>query len=77
MYGQARSALDDLALLLDLVPGLARWTPEEKRAAAGVLRSKSGRRETTYLDRMRRHKKLRAAFLKLGSSRGNHEDGGF
>jgi hypothetical protein len=64
-----RRAFDDLALVLDLVPDLARWTRAEKDAALAVVRAKAGPRETRYLDLLRRHARLRGALLRLGSGR--------
>ncbi len=57
-----------LPLVLSLIPDLARWTAEEKRAAAGILRAKEGADEARYLRLMQRHRRLRAAFLELGLS---------
>ncbi len=56
-----------LAQLLSLIPDLAHWTPEEKLAAAKILRAKQATSETRYLRLMQRHARLRAAFLALGS----------
>jgi hypothetical protein len=56
-----------LALLLSLIPDLARWTPEEKLAAAKILQAKQRASEARYLRMMQRHPRLRAAFLALGS----------
>jgi hypothetical protein len=56
-----------LALVLSLIPDLARWTPEEKTAAAKILRAKESTSEARYLRLMQRHPRLRAAFLALGS----------
>jgi len=65
--GHARKALEDLAPVLALVPGLARWTSEEKRALVQVIRAKGGSTEAGYLRLMGRHKKLRDAILRMGS----------
>jgi hypothetical protein len=65
---EGRRAFESLALVLDLVPELPRWTREEKDGAVRVLRAKSSRDETRYLRLMRRHGKMRAAMLRLGSS---------
>jgi len=42
----AREAFENLALVLNLIPELARWSSAEKVAAARVLRAKGGRDET-------------------------------
>lgn len=62
-----RKAFTDLALVLDVIPDLARWPREEKRALARIVRAKTGREEIGYLRRLQRHERLRAALLRLGS----------
>ena len=57
-----------LALILSLVPDLERWSDEEKLAAARILQAKERGPESQYLRLMRRHTRLRAAFLALGGS---------
>ena len=45
------------------MPGLARWSPAERRALAGVVRAKGGRRESDFAARFDAHPKLvRAVF---------------
>ena len=58
-------ARGDLALALSLIPDLGRWTPNEKRAAAGVLQAKESASEAWYLRLMQRHGRMRAAMLEL------------
>ena len=65
--GHARKALEDLSPVLALVPGLAGWTNEEKRALVRVVRAKGGSTEAGYLRLMGRHQKLRDAIVRLGS----------
>ena len=65
-----RIGFGNLALVLGLIPDVARWSAEEKAGAARILKAKSGREEGRYLHLMRKHPKLRAAFLRLGSSVG-------
>jgi len=55
-----------LALTLSAIPGVASWTPAEKKAVAAILRAKERGSETRYLRLMQRHDRLRAAFLELG-----------
>jgi hypothetical protein len=57
-----------LPLVLNLIPELGRWTKEEKLAAARILQAKEGADEARYLRLMQQHARLRAAFLRLGSS---------
>ena len=56
-----------LAQVLSLIPDLARWTAEEKTAAAKIIQAKESASEARYLRLMQRHPRLRAAFLALGS----------
>ena len=64
---QERSALSDFAVALSLAPDLARWTPNEKRALAAIIRAKAGPDETRYLRLLQKHDALRDALLALGS----------
>ena len=65
--GEALRRAASLALVLDLIEDLGRWTQEEKALAVAILRAKSARDETGYLNRMRRHRRLRSEILKIGS----------
>lgn len=62
-----QASFDDFALVLALVPGLASWTREEKRALAQVIRGKPAANEMRYLSLTRKHSRLREALLGLGS----------
>ncbi len=62
-----RAALENFAFVLTLVPDLARWSVEEGRALARIIRAKMAKGESGYLRLMQRHARLRAAFLRLGS----------
>jgi len=61
-------AFSNFALVLSLVPGLARWTTKDKRSLVTVIRAKAGRDETRYFRLMQKHSTLREAFLSLGSA---------
>jgi hypothetical protein len=63
-----RRALSNLSLPLALIPDLARWTGEEKRAVVAIIRAKAGADESRYLRRLRRHARLRRAIMALGTS---------
>jgi hypothetical protein len=63
----ARRAFEDWSLVLARIPDLARWTTDEKGAVAAIVAAKSGRTEAAYLRRMRRHRRLREALIRLGS----------
>jgi hypothetical protein len=60
--------LSPLAQLLETLPGRARWTEAEKRAAATILRAKQSSEESRYLKQMRRHPTLRAAVIRAGQA---------
>jgi hypothetical protein len=54
------------APLVDAIPGLARWTPRERRALVQVVRAKGGRSEITYARLFDAHRRLAAAVLNVG-----------
>ncbi len=56
-----------MALVLALVPDLGRWPAAEKRAAARVVKAKSGAEEIAYLRLSQAHERLRRAVIRLGS----------
>jgi hypothetical protein len=58
--------------MLALIPDLAEWTPEEKRALARIVRAKAAPTEAGYLRLMRQHGKLRKALVRLGSGPSMH-----
>ncbi|MDT5122006.1 MAG: hypothetical protein QOC96_1488 [Acidobacteriota bacterium] len=60
-------ALEDLALVLALIPDLARWTKDEKRDIVRIVCAKAGTAESRYLRLLQRHSRLRDAIIKLGS----------
>ena len=60
-------ALEDWALVLALIPGLPRWTGEEKRRVVAIIRAKAARDEMAYFRQTRGHVRLREAVLRLGS----------
>jgi hypothetical protein len=62
-----KQALEDWALVLALIPGLSRWTPDEKFQLAKIIRAKSAPNEMTYLRQTQQHGRLRAELLRLGS----------
>ncbi|HJU53974.1 MAG TPA: hypothetical protein VJ715_05360 [Pyrinomonadaceae bacterium] len=62
-----RRAFDDLSLVLALIPDLNRWTDDEKKAVADIIRARAGADESRYLRLLQRHPKLRAAIIKIGS----------
>ncbi|HEV7683744.1 MAG TPA: hypothetical protein VGO68_16570 [Pyrinomonadaceae bacterium] len=61
------SALKDFACALSLVDDLRKWSAEEKRALAKIIRAKAASDESSYLKLMQKHARLRQAIIKLGS----------
>jgi len=61
------NALENLGLVLALIPGIKRWSADEKQLAAQVIRAKGRGDEARYLRLMQRHSKLRAEMIVLGS----------
>jgi hypothetical protein len=59
--------IGDFALVLDLIPDLARWSTAERDAVVEVIRAKAGHGETRYLRLSQRHARLRKALIRLGS----------
>ena len=63
----ANPKLSPLAQVLESdFQGRARWTGEEKRAAARILQAKQASEESRYLKEMQRHSRLRAAIIRAG-----------
>jgi hypothetical protein len=61
-----QKSLSDFALALAVTPGIRSWSTREKRALVSIIRAKAGRDETTYLQLLQKHDKLRDAFLLAG-----------
>ncbi len=49
------------------LPGLAKWTPADRRAFGRIVSAKANRSEREYLRLLRGHGPLRSAILRLGS----------
>jgi len=62
-----QGVLEDQALVLALIPDLARWTKDEKLALARIVRAKAGADESRYLRLLQRHSRLRDEVIKIGS----------
>ena len=60
-------ALENLSLVLAMIPGIAKWNPSEKALAARIIRAKAGANEALYLRLMQRHGALRQALIGFGS----------
>jgi len=63
-----RLAFRRWAPLVTILPHLARWSRAERRALAGVVRAKGGRRESDFVRLFDRHRKLRRAIAALTKS---------
>ncbi len=64
----ARSALENFAVLLSLIPEAAGWTSAQKLALIDVIRAKTAPHEADYLHLLQRHDALRESLVRLGSS---------
>jgi hypothetical protein len=60
-------AFENLALVLAMIPGIARWNASEKQLAARLILAKAGRDEALYLRLMQKHASMRAAVIEFGS----------
>ena len=65
-----RLAFRRWAPLVSILPGVARWTPAEKRTLAAVIRAKGGRRESDFVRLFDAHRKLRRAVASLAKDPG-------
>jgi hypothetical protein len=64
-----RQAFENWSLVLALIPDLSRWTPQEKKDTAKIIRAQAGPNEMRYLRLTRHHLRLRKELLRLGSNR--------
>ena len=55
------------APLVMILPGVSDWSSSEKRALAGVIKAKGGRRESDFTLKFDAHTKLRRSLLRLGA----------
>jgi hypothetical protein len=61
------TALNNLSLVLALIPNLGRWSANEKRQIAQIIRAKASADESRYLHLLQQHSRLRTAIIELGS----------
>jgi hypothetical protein len=54
-----------MAPLVVGLPGVSSWSRSERRALAGVVRAKGGRRESDFVKRFDAHPRLGRAVLRL------------
>jgi hypothetical protein len=64
-----RLAWERWAPLVVTLPGLSRWTPQDKRELVRVVRAKGGRRESDFVRRFDGHTRLRQAVYRLSKAR--------
>jgi hypothetical protein len=62
-----RRVFSDLALVLAIIPGLSRWSKEEKTAIKQIVRAKAGTDESRYVRLLQGHQKLREGVRVIGS----------
>lgn len=60
-----REAFDRWAPLVLLLPGIKRWSQDERHGVALVIRAKGGRRESDFVQRFDSHARLRTALRRL------------
>jgi hypothetical protein len=63
-----RTAFENLSLTLALIPGLSRWSSNEKSKVVGIVRAKARADEALYLRLLQDHPKLREEIIRLGST---------
>lgn len=62
-----KAAIENLALVLAMIPGIKNWSSQQRNLTARIIRAKAGRDEAPYLKLMQKHAALRDALMKLGS----------
>jgi hypothetical protein len=60
--------------MLLALPGLAGWSPAERRSIAALLRAKAGRRESALVPLARAHPRFGPALLELAARHGAAAD---
>ena len=61
-----RNPLENLALVLALIPDLSSWTKDEKRDVVRIIRAKASADEARYVRLLQKHSRLRDEIIKLG-----------
>lgn len=64
-----RQSFENWSLVLALIPDVGRWSPQEKRDAAQLIRAQAAPNEMLYLRLTQQHRRLREKLLRLGSTR--------
>ena len=60
------ASLQNLSLVLAMIPDLGKWTADQKVLANRIIRAKGCRDETFYLKLMQKHAALRDALMQFG-----------
>lgn len=68
MSAGQRQAWERWGPLVAVLPGVSRWSPDNRRALAAVIRAKGGRRESTFVSRLDAHAALRRSLVRLSRS---------
>jgi len=63
-----RASLESWSLVLAMIPDFRRWSTQEKREMIRIIRAQSEPNEMRYLHLTRKHARLRAALLRLGTT---------
>lgn len=61
------TALQNLSLVLAMIPEIEKWSASEKDLATRIIRAKGSADEAAYLKLMQKHRKLRNALISFGS----------
>jgi hypothetical protein len=67
LKNREQQAFENLALVFALVPGVNRWSKDEKELAKQIIQAKLSADEFDYLGLLQQHKSLREAIIKIGS----------
>ncbi len=62
-----KDALQNLSLVMAMIPGIEKWSTAEKELATRIIRAKGGNDEASYLKLSQKHAKLSEALIRFGS----------
>jgi hypothetical protein len=62
-----RQSLENWALVLNSIPGLAKWSVEEKQQLVKIIQAKAAASELPYLRLTQSHSRFRKELQRLGS----------
>ena len=66
LKAHARMAFDDFAMVLNLVPNIAKWSSDEKSRLREIIAAKAARTELRYLRLLQSHARLRVSIQRIG-----------